>query len=211
MIWVFLIIAAYLLGSVPFGLVLATARGVDLRSVGSGNIGATNVARALGRSWGYLCFALDCFKGLIPMLVAMRFVEEVTVGVLWLWLGVGCAAILGHVFPLYLKFKGGKGVSTSLGVVVGLYPYMTVSGLITFAIWGACLLIWRYVSLASIVAAVVFPIILVAAVVALPGWTFSALWPLLIVAVSLTVLVLIRHIENMKRLLAGSERKIVQK
>ncbi len=211
MIWVFLIAAAYLLGSVPFGLVLAAARGVDLRSIGSGNIGATNVARALGSGWGYLCFALDCLKGLVPMLVAMVFVDEVTVGVLWLWLSVGCAAVLGHVFPLYLKFKGGKGVSTSLGVVVGLYPYMTVSGLIAFAIWGACLLIWRYVSLASIVAAVVFPIILIAAVVILPDWTFSALWPLLIVAVGLMVLVLIRHIGNIKRLLAGSERKIFQK
>jgi len=211
MIWFFLIIAAYLLGSVPFGLVLATARGVDLRSVGSGNIGAANVARALGSGWGYLCFVLDCLKGLVPMLVAMVFVEEVTVGVLWLWLGVGCAAILGHVFPLYLKFKGGKGVSTSLGVVVGLYPYMTVCGLITFAIWGGCLLIWRYVSLASILAAVVFPVILTAAVIVLPDWTFSALWPLLIVAVGFTVLVLIRHVGNIKRLLAGSERKIFQK
>ncbi|MCD6395612.1 MAG: glycerol-3-phosphate 1-O-acyltransferase PlsY [Planctomycetes bacterium] len=211
MIWVFLIIAAYLLGSVPFGLVLATARGVDLRSVGSGNIGATNVARALGRNWGCLCFALDCLKGLVPMLVAMHFVEEVTVGSLWLWFGVGYAAVLGHVFPLYLKFKGGKGVSTSLGAVVGLYPYMTVAGLITFAIWGACLLIWRYVSLASIVAAVVFPIILTAAVVVLPDWSFSVLWPLLVIAMGLTVLVLIRHVGNIKRLLAGSERKIFQK
>ena len=211
MIWVFLIIAAYLLGSVPFGLVLATARGVDLRSIGSGNIGATNVARALGSRWGYLCFALDCLKGLVPMLVAMQFVEEVTVGVLWLWFGVGYAAVLGHVFPLYLKFKGGKGVSTSLGAVVGLYPYMTVPGLMAFAIWGACLLIWRRVSLASIVAVVVFPIILIAAIVVLPDWRFSVLWPLLIIAVGLTVLVLIRHVSNIKRLLAGSERKIFQK
>ena len=211
MIWVFLIIAAYLLGSVPFGLVLATARGVDLRSIGSGNIGATNVTRALGRGWGYLCFALDCLKGLVPMLVAMQFVEEVTVGVLWLWFGVGYAAVLGHVFPLYLKFKGGKGVSTSLGVVVGLYPYMTVCGLIAFAIWGACLLIWRRVSLASIVAVVVFPIILIAAIVVLPDWRFSVLWPLLVVAVGLMVLVLVRHVGNIKRLLAGSERKIFQK
>ncbi len=211
MIWVFLIIAAYLLGSVPFGLVLATARGVDLRSVGSGNIGATNVARALGSRWGYLCFALDCLKGLVPMLVAMRFVDEVTVGVLWLWFGVGYAAVLGHVFPLYLKFKGGKGVSTSLGVVVGLYPYMTVCGLMAFAIWGACLLIWRRVSLASIVAVVVFPIILIAAIAVLPDWRFSVLWPLLVVAMGLMVLVLIRHVGNIKRLLAGSERKIFQK
>ena len=211
MIWVFLIIVAYLLGSVPFGLVLATARGVDLRSVGSGNIGATNVARALGRGWGCLCFALDCLKGLIPMLVAMQFVDEVTVGVLWLWFGVGYAAVLGHVFPLYLKFKGGKGVSTSLGVLVGLYPYMTVCGLIAFAIWGVCLLIWRYVSLASIIAAVVFPIILTTAIIVMPDWTFSVLWPLLVIAVGLAVLVLIRHVSNIKRLLAGSERKIFQK
>ena len=211
MIWVFLIIAAYLLGSVPFGLVLATARGVDLRSIGSGNIGATNVSRALGSRWGYLCFALDCLKGLVPMLVAMQFVDEVTVRVLWLWFGVGYAAVLGHVFPLYLKFKGGKGVSTSLGAVVGLYPYMTIPGLIAFAIWGACLLIWRRVSLASIIAVVVFPIILITAIIVLPDWRFSVLWPLLVIAVGLMVLVLVRHVSNIKRLLAGSERKIFQK
>ena len=102
------IIAAYLLGSIPFGLLIAKAHGKDLRSIGSGNIGATNVSRALGRKWAYFCFALDVLKGLIPMLTTMLVAKPDSVLDLWLWLAVGCAAILGHVFPIYLKFRGGN-------------------------------------------------------------------------------------------------------
>ena len=132
-IFVFAVIGAYLLGSIPFGVIIAKAHSKDLRSIGSGNIGATNVARALGRKWAYLCFFLDVLKGLIPMLAIIFFARPLSkqadieqVLYLWLWLVVGIAAILGHIFPLYLQFKGGKGVATSLGVALGLWPYYTI-------------------------------------------------------------------------------------
>lgn len=204
------IIAAYLLGSIPFGLLIAKAHGKDLRSIGSGNIGATNVSRALGRKWAYFCFVLDVLKGLIPMLVTMLVVKPDSVLTLWLWLAVGCAAILGHIFPVYIKFKGGKGVSTSFGVALGLWPYFTVCAGFFAATWVIVVLIWRYVSLASIAASVTFPIVLIAAIIVTPGWDFSLLWPIIITAVAIPVMVIIRHRENIKRLLAGTESKILK-
>ena len=207
-----LIIAAYLLGSIPFGLLLAKAQGIDLRNIGSGNIGATNVGRALGKKWAYVCFVLDCLKGLLPMLLARLLVgSDATAGELALWLVVGSAAVIGHIFPAYLRFKGGKGVSTSLGMVLGLYPYFTIPGAIAFAVWVTFLLIWRYVSLASIAAATAFPAILVALIALNDGWQFGSLWPLLIAALLMPCLVVLRHVENIKRILEGSEAKISQK
>jgi len=206
-----LIVAAYLLGSVPFGVLIAGAHGKDLRGIGSGNIGATNVARALGKKWAYICFVLDCLKGLVPMLVANLIIRELTVGILSLWLAVGCAAIIGHIFPIYLKFKGGKGVATSLGVVLGLYPYYTIPGITAFAIWAGAVLMWRYISLASIAAATTFPISLIASIILLDDWKFLRLWPLIVVAVVMGLLVIVRHAENIKRLLEGSEAKVLQK
>ena len=103
-----LIIAAYLLGSIPFGLLIASAHGKDLRKIGSGNIGATNVARALGRRWAYLCFALDVLKGLLPMLAAKMLIHETSLTTLSLWLSAGCAAVIGHVFPVYLTWPAVK-------------------------------------------------------------------------------------------------------
>jgi len=205
------IIAAYLLGSIPFGLLIAKAHGKNLRSIGSGNIGATNVSRALGRKWAYVCFVLDVLKGLIPMLATMLIAEPDSVLTLWLWLAVGCAAILGHIFPIYVKFKGGKGVATSFGVALGLWPYYTICVLFAAVVWVVVVLIWRYVSLASIAASVTFPLVLTAAIILTPGWDFSNLWPVLIAAVAIPVMVIIRHRENVKRLLAGTESKIRQK
>jgi len=205
------IIAAYLLGSIPFGLLIAKAHGKDLRSIGSGNIGATNVSRALGRKWAYFCFVLDVLKGLIPMLATMLIAEPDSILTLWLWLAVGCAAILGHIFPIYVKFKGGKGVATSFGVALGLWPYFTVCALFFAVTWVVVVLIWRYVSLASIAASVTIPIVLIVAIILTPGWSFGNLWPVLIVAVAIPVMVIIRHLENVKRLLAGTESKIRQK
>jgi len=208
--------AAYLLGSIPFGLIIAKAHGKDLRSIGSGNIGATNVARALGRKWAYVCFALDVLKGLVPMLAASildprsSILDEHQL-LLWLWLAVGCAAILGHIFPVYLKFKGGKGVATSFGVALGVWPYYTMSAAVAGAVWVVVVLIWRYVSLASIAAAVAFAVSLFASVILIPAWDASTLWPLLIVATLIPPMVIIRHRENIKRLIAGTESKIGQK
>ncbi len=207
-----LITASYLLGSVPFGLIIARAHGKDLRLVGSGNIGATNVSRVLGRKWAWLCFVLDVLKGLIPMLVARHFITlPATSPKLALWLVVGCVAIFGHIFPIYLKFKGGKGVATSLGVVLGLWPYYTICGLVAFAVWILVVIIWRYVSLASITAAIVFPVCLTTAVAVVPDWRFDTLWPLFTVAILMPILVILRHRANIKRLIEGTESKVLKK
>jgi len=217
MIFIVLIISSYLLGSIPFGLLIAKAHGKDLRTIGSGNIGATNVARALGRRWAYVCFLFDMLKGLLPMLAARPFtislstdsyIEQVVV--LWLWLAVGCAAIVGHIFPIYLKFKGGKGVATSLGVALGLWPYYTICATFAITIWAAVVLVWRYVSLASIIASVAFPITLGSAIILIPTWKLIGLWPLLIAASAIPLMVVIRHRENIKRLIAGTESKILK-
>ena len=207
------ILGAYLLGSIPFGVLIARAYGKDLRAIGSGNIGATNVARALGKKWAYICFALDVLKGMIPMLVTMPLAtSESAQGnefvLHLLWLAVGCAAIIGHIFPIYLKFKGGKGVSTSFGVALGLWPYYTICALIAITVWIAVVLIWRYVSLASIAASVTFPLALILSIVIKPDWEFATLWPLVIAATAIPLMVIIRHRENIKRLLAGKESKI---
>lgn len=217
MVFALLIVAAYLLGSIPFGLLIARAYGKDLRTIGSGNIGAANVARALGRRWAYLCFLLDVLKGLIPMLAAMFVIKTLparTVNqaiLLALWLAVGCAAILGHIFPIYLKFRGGKGVATSFGVALGLWPYYTICALVAVAIWVLVVLAWRYVSLASITASIAFPLVLFLAIVLSPDWDLVNLWLLLIVSAAIPLMVIIRHRENIKRLVAGTESKILQK
>jgi glycerol-3-phosphate acyltransferase PlsY len=204
-----LIVGAYLLGSVPFGLLIAAAHGKDLRSIGSGNIGATNLSRALGRKWAYLCFLLDAAKGLVPTLVAAYiFSSPPSIAQLFLALAVGCATVLGHIFPVYLKFKGGKGVATSFGVALGLWPYYTICAVAAFLIWLIVVLLWRYISLGSIVAAIAFPVTLVLMILLIPQWNFASLWPLLIVAVIIPIMVIVRHRENIKRLIAGTESKV---
>jgi len=207
-----LIIGAYLLGSIPFGLLIARAHGKDLRAIGSGNIGATNLARAVGRKWAYGCFCLDAAKGLLPMLVAgvIRSAEP-TVAELALTLVTGCAAIVGHIFPIYIGFKGGKGVATSFGVALGIWPYFTLCSLVSFTVWLVVVLLSRYVSLASIIAAVTFPVVLVLTVSLMPSWYFENLWPLLVAAVAIPVMVVVRHRQNIKRLLNGTESKVLQK
>jgi len=203
------VIGAYLLGSIPFGLLIVKAHGKDLRSIGSGNIGATNVSRALGRKWAYVCFVLDVLKGMVPMLTIMFIAKPAGVVMLLLWLVVGCAAISGHIFPIYVKFKGGKGVATSFGVALGLWPYYTICALFAITIWVIVVLIWRYVSLASIFGSVSFPAVLILAIILKPGWDFLSLWPLLVAATAIPLMVIIRHRENIKRLLAGTESKIL--
>ena len=211
------VIGAYLLGSIPFGLLIAKAHGKDLRSIGSGNIGATNVSRALGRKWAYVCFGLDVLKGMVPMLATLSLARPSStqsqtekVILLWLWLAVGCAAILGHIFPIYVKFRGGKGVATSFGVALGLWPYFTICALFAIAIWVVVVLIWRYVSLASIAASVSFPLVLILAIILRQSWDLFSLWPLLVAATAIPLMVIIRHRENIKRLLAGTESKILK-
>jgi len=210
--FVILIIGAYLLGSIPFALIIAKAHGKDLRSIGSGNIGATNLARALGKKWAYFCFCLDTLKGLVPMLATTCALSSPpTITQLLLALAVGCAAILGHIFPIYIKFKGGKGVATSFGVALGLWPYYTICAVIAFALWALIVLLSRYISLASIVASITFPITLIIAIVLIPNWDFANLWPLLFAAIVIPIMVIVRHRQNIKRLIAGTESKIFAK
>jgi len=209
-----LLVFAYLLGAVPFGFLIGKAYGIDLRQLGSGNIGATNAARALGKKWGIICFLLDVAKGLGPMLLVKLLGlinEQPTTQQLLLWILVGVAAVLGHIFPVYLKFKGGKGVATSLGIVLGLWPYYTICGLAAFVIWAITVLIWRYVSLSSIIAAVSFPVILIGCIVAIESWSFNQLWPLVVIAVLMALLVIVRHRTNIVRLRNGSETKVFQR
>jgi glycerol-3-phosphate acyltransferase PlsY len=210
--FVAILLGAYLLGSVPFGLLIAAGHGIDLRKVGSGNIGATNLSRALGRKWAYVCFVLDLLKGLLPTIAAGVWLGDIagTTGLLTR-LAVSCAAVVGHIFPVYLRFKGGKGVATSFGVALGFWPYYTLCSAGALLVWVVFVLIWRYVSFASLAAAVAFPIILVCAIALAPGWRFSELWPLLIVATAIPALVFVRHRENIIRLLAGTESKVLWK
>jgi glycerol-3-phosphate acyltransferase PlsY len=209
LLWIVAVLTAYLLGSVPVAFLIARLYGKDLRQVGSGNIGATNLARACGRKWGYICFALDVLKGLVPMIVVGATANGPhEPAFLALWLGVGIAAVLGHVFSVFLRFKGGKGVATSFGVALGLWPYFTLCALIALLVWVAVVLKWRYVSLASICGSAAFAVAMGAAVVLNPRWNVDALWPLLIAATAIPILVIVRHRQNIQRLLAGTESKI---
>ncbi len=208
-------LAAYAIGATPFGVLLARAKGVDLRKSGSGNVGATNVGRVLGRPWGYLCFVLDVAKGLLPVLAvgAMLDVLHPLNGQLpdsarqAAWLLVACGAICGHVFSFYLGFRGGKGVATGLGVVLGIWPYFTLPGLAALTIWVALTLTTRYVSVGSIAAAAAF-VPLVIAHCLLRRWPPADLWPLLLFASAMVALIIVRHRTNISRLLHGTENKI---
>jgi glycerol-3-phosphate acyltransferase PlsY len=206
-----LVPVAYLLGSVPFGLIVGRSRGVDPRTSGSGNIGATNVGRLLGRKFFALVFTLDLLKGLLPMLAAAYALrEEIRGGSVGartyaLWLLVGAAAIAGHMFSVFLRFKGGKGVATSTGVLLGLWPYYTVPALIGAAVWLAAFKAWRYVSLASMAGSVAFPLAYLAVGLA-RGWdVFGAQLPLLVFAVVMAGLIVFKHRSNIARLRAGTE------
>ncbi len=199
------ILGAYLVGTIPTGYILVRALlGEDIRQFGSGNIGATNVTRRMGRRWGFLVLLLDVGKGFLACLVAAILQQEGwgpangdPVSVL-----CGLAAIIGNMFPIYLGFRGGKGVSTSCGVFLCLFPTGSLAAIVT---WGIAALIWRYVSLASILAL----ISLVAASFLLPGTDpLGTTRHLTIFCILAAALVVIRHHSNIRRLLNGTEKKI---
>jgi len=204
------VVASYLLGAIPFGFLGGRLFGIDVRTVGSGNIGATNFGRALG--WGRrgaLAFAvvslLDIGKGFFPALffpmLAARFQGGGAPAAVYFQLAFGLSAILGHVFPVYLKFRGGKAVNTSLGVLLAL---AWLPALIAVAAWVIVFAIWRYVSLGSITAAVVFPLALIID----PNYTWGEHRPLFVFCILLAVLIIVRHTGNIKRLLAGTEKRV---
>ncbi len=196
------VVFAYICGSVPWGYIIGKANGVDVRTVGSKNIGATNVTRCVGKRAGQLCFALDFLKGLLPVLIA-RYVVEVG-GIAELL--VVFAAIAGHIFPVFLNFKGGKGVSTAAGAVMALAPVPLVTAL---AVWVVVFFISRYVSLASITAAAVLPV--VAWVLILTGNRDAASVPVAVVLTVVAALAIFRHRTNIQRLLDGTENRFGRK
>jgi len=191
---VFLVVFAYLIGSIPFGLVVAKAfyRDFDLRKAGSGNIGATNVARTLGKGAGALTLLLDAGKAVLALSLASYWIGPAAHG--WLAL-VGGAVFLGHVFPVYLRFKGGKGVATALGVVAYLSPVTVFVLLVLFV---AVVYFTRYISLGSLCAAVGLPIVMA---------LFEGPRSYLNLSLLIAFVVIYTHRENIHRLLAGQENK----
>ena len=186
-----LIVFAYLLGSVPVGVLLARMKGADPRKVGSGNIGATNVMRAAGKMTGALTLVGDILKGLLPVVVAFIMGEPVIVVA-----AAGLAAFLGHLFPLFLGFKGGKGVATALGVYLRLDPFAVFITVIVFVL---VLLKWRFVSLGSLVGVAAMPLLL---------YLLNAPDYYVYLALIIGALIFIKHKDNIRRLLAGTENKI---
>lgn len=208
-----LIIISYFVGSIPFGLIVGHLRGIDIRQHGSRNIGATNAGRVLGGRFFWIVFLLDLGKGLVPMLIASSIVgsipiEQRTSTIHWLWIGVGLAAMLGHVFPVYLRFRGGKGVATSLGIVLGLWPHFTLAGAVVLGIFIIVVLFTRYISVGSITSALLFPLVYVVLSLQRGQSVLGPSFPLLIVAILLAMLIVARHRMNLKRLLDGCEPKI---
>ena len=205
------LLTGYLLGSIPFGFIVGKALGVDIRKQGSGNIGATNVLRTLGKKWGVLVFTLDALKGLAAVLVVQRVfgidlappgvchLNQAQAGIL---AGVGC--ILGHNFPVWIGFKGGKGIATSAGVLMGLAPLAT---LIALTAWVSFFYLTRYVSLASIIAAALLPTVAGILQWSSRGSLDAVFWFAAVAA----VLAIWRHRPNIKRLIAGTEHRFEKK
>ncbi|MCC7351056.1 MAG: glycerol-3-phosphate 1-O-acyltransferase PlsY [Phycisphaerales bacterium] len=212
-----LIPVGYLLGSIPFGLVVGLAKGVDPRKSGSGNIGATNIGRILGLRYFWLVFALDLLKSLLPMLAAAWLVSRhggsfahpvAGTGIYLLWLAIGLAGILGHMFSFFLGFKGGKGVATSAGVLLGLFPYYTFPGLLSIGVFILVFFIWRYISLASVIGVACFPVIYLICGLIRHWPVFSQQLPLLVAAVLVAALIIVKHRPNLARLRAGTEHRL---
>jgi len=191
------ILGAYLVGGVPFGFLVGKMNGIDVRTVGSKNIGATNVFRTVGKGWGLLAFVLDVLKGLLPVLAAKAWAPRP-----WLPLGVGVACVVGHMLTPYMRFKGGKGVATAFGMLIGLAPALVG---VAFAIFAVVFALSHYISLGScsaaafLAVAVWFPILGNSGVKDLPQC---------ILVTAIAVFVIWKHRSNIRRLVSGTESKI---
>jgi len=231
MTWALVIVAAYLLGSIPFGVLIGRARGVNLLAEGSMNPGASNVTRLLGKRLGMLCFFLDMGKGMVPVLVAGVMFDllgdrpvssDTAVAVLtrtemWLWLSVACAAVLGHMRSPWLGFRGGKGVATGFGAMVAMWQVLTLPALAAIVVWYGLLRATRYVSVASVLAVMSLPVGYLLSV--LPGDALEqplstsidrlmVASPPLIVTTVMALLIAYLHRGNLARIRRGEEPKV---
>jgi glycerol-3-phosphate acyltransferase PlsY len=187
-------VVSYVLGSIPTGFLWAKSRGIDIRKVGSGNIGATNVMRTLGRGPGIAVLVIDALKGFLPVWIAPLVFSNVDP----LWLRITCCVfvVAGHNWTCWLKFKGGKGVATSAGA---LLAFLTLPLLCGLGVWLIVFGIWRYVSLASISAAVVVPV---------AAWFLQSDPRLFMFTAVVCAVIIYKHKSNIQRLLAGTENRI---
>ena len=217
--WTICIVAAYVIGSIPFGVLLGKMRGVDIRQHGSKNVGATNVGRVLGRPLGLLCFFLDFLKGAAPVVVSGIItgmfgqpVMAIAPAELWMWLAVAMAAVLGHMFSIFLMLRGGKGVATGFGAMLAMWPVLTMPALGGLAVWFIILMSARIMSVASMGGAMAVPVALLILLFTQPARDLSDRlwhgWPALIATTALSLLVIWRHRANIRRLARGEEPKI---
>lgn len=188
------LVCAYLTGSVPFGFLIGKMRGIDVRTVGSKNIGATNVFRTVGKKWGLLAFLCDFLKGLLPTLAA----KHLAGGADWLPVAVGLCCVVGHTLTVFMKFKGGKGVATAFGMLVALMPALVGIAFLVFAVLFASS---NYISLGSCGAAAFLA-------VTVWFWPPSAILAEKIIITLIGVFVIVKHRSNISRLLKGEENKI---
>ncbi len=225
-------LVAFLLGSIPFGLIIAKSKGINIRDHGSGNIGATNVLRVIGKKYGITCLLLDAFKGFIPVMLAVNLIQIAGKNTGFLHVGgldsfalvlpaaeqfkgqlvhvlTALAAVLGHNYSPWVGFKGGKGIATSAGVLLALMP----AGIVLLAVvWLVVFALSRYVSLASIVAAAALPLITIYG-----SWFHGRIadgtWnkPLFFFSLVIAVLAIWKHQTNIQRLIAGTEHRFTRK
>jgi glycerol-3-phosphate acyltransferase PlsY len=228
--WAPWIVLGFLMGSIPFGLIIGRAHGVDIRTLGSKNIGATNVGRVLGKRAGFLCFALDLLKGALPVAMAglaLGHLGSLTLAPsdgLW-WMAVVVSAPLGHMFSPWVWLKGGKGVATGFGALLAYFPLLSIPALLALLVWTITVKATRYVSVASCLAALSIPLsasvfsVWLAARAAPDSATLADIstlglreaWPRLAVSALLALLVCWKHRGNIARLRAGTEPRIGQR
>ncbi len=201
------VLISYLLGSIPAGYLAGRIAGIDIRHAGSGNIGATNVTRVLGKRYGYPVFVVDFLKGLMAVSISIfieKRVQPVLVPTELLGIVAAISCVVGHSFPVWLSFKGGKGVATSMGALFGLVPFVALIGV---AVWVITFEMTRYVSVASMTAALAVP---VSILILIPlKQTGGAV--LLYFSICLAALVIFRHRSNLSRLVRGTEPRFKRK
>jgi glycerol-3-phosphate acyltransferase PlsY len=198
------ILAAYLVGGIPFGFLIGKMRGVDVRTVGSKNIGATNVFRTVGKKWGVLAFACDLLKGLIPTLLAKQWAldPELPPDGSWFPLVVGVMCVVGHMLTPYMKFRGGKGVATAFGMLLGLAPALVGTA---FALFAVVFALSHYISLGSISAAAFLMVAVWFPILGTEGWRNL---PQCVLVTLMAAFVIFKHRANIGRLISGTESKI---
>lgn len=205
--YILIFLVSYSIGSIPWGYLIGKIYGVDIRTVGSGNIGATNVTRSLGKLPGRICFVLDMLKGFLPVLIVsimlrkkifedpQQFAQIIAAG----------GAVLGHMFSIFMKLRGGKGISTIFGVLLGFSPW---SFLVAGGVWVLVFLVSRYVSMASIAACAVLPV--AATIFTITKIYYHSIWVLIFLYL-LSIIAIVRHSSNIRRLINGAENRFDKK